>query len=91
MTLTVAALITSADHIAALRAITDWADELHLAYAWAASSGGAAEHWNLLPLDRVKRAVLGIHFAQTDPAVLREFRARGVLRVVPDTGGVFHP
>ena len=65
MTVNVTALVTPPDHVAALHAIADWADELHLAYAWAASSGGVAEHWNLLPLERVRRAVLGIHFAQT--------------------------
>lgn len=91
MTITVAALIAPADHLAALREIAGWADELHLAYAWAASSSGKAEHWKLLPLERVKRAIIGVHSAQTEPAVLRELRARNVLRVIPDTSGVFHP
>lgn len=91
MAVAVKALVNPAEHISALRKVVQWADELHFAYAWATSSGGEAEHWRVIPLDRVKRAILGIHFAQTEPAVLRALRARGVLRVVPDTGGVFHP
>ncbi len=75
----------------ALRGLCEWAREISLCYAWAASSGGSAEHWSVLPRERLKRVVLGIHFAQTEPFVLQELRDLSVLRVVPDTGGVFHP
>jgi hypothetical protein len=75
----------------ALKEIVTWAESLDLAYAWASSASGSATHWKLLPLKRVRRAILGIHFAQTEPRVLRELRDLGVLRVIPDTGGVFHP
>lgn len=89
--LTVEALVTPAEVVAALRDAVDWAQGIHLAYAWASSGEGTAEHWKLLPLKKVRQAVLGIHFGQTEPFVLYELRDLGVLRVVPDTGGVFHP
>lgn len=39
------------------------------------------------------QATIGIHFAQTEPAVLRALLGCGVgiLKVIEDTGGVFHP
>lgn len=75
----------------ALKDLVTWAETIDLAYAWAASAGGSAAHWRLLPLERVRKAILGIHFAQTEPYVLRELRDLGVLRVIADPGGVFHP
>lgn len=76
----------------ALSELATWADELRFAFAWIQSANGAAEHWKLLPLDKVRRAVVGIAFAQTEPAALRQLAAlSGVLKVVPDTEGVFHP
>jgi len=75
----------------ALRGICEWADELHLGYAWCTSANGTAEHWDAIPLEKVRRALLGIHFAQTEPFVLRKFRRLGVLKIVDDTAGVFHP
>lgn len=81
---------------ASLRALSElfeWADELRLAYAWATTNTGHAKHWRALPLPKVKRAIIGIEFAQTEPAALRAFLAcgAGILKVVEDTGGVFHP
>lgn len=84
-------LVDPSSSLQALKNLVAWAKTLDLAYAWVASSGGSAEHWRVLPLDRVRRAILGIHFAQTEPYVLRELRDLGVLRVIADTGGVFHP
>lgn len=84
-------LVGPSECMVAFRDVVAWAGELHAAYAWASSSGGKADHWKALPLKKVKRVVLGIHFAQTEPYVLRRLRAQGVLRVVPDTGDVFHP
>lgn len=89
--LTVEALLTPADVLSALRDTVDWGAEIRLAYAWASSGEGTADHWKLLPLKKIRQAVLGIHFGQTEPLVLYELRDLGVLRVVPDTGGVFHP
>jgi hypothetical protein len=57
---------------AALRALKDlysWAEELHLVYAWASSADGTDEHWTALPQSRVRRAIIGVHFARTEPLV----------------------
>ncbi|HEU5068446.1 MAG TPA: phospholipase D-like domain-containing protein [Sphingomicrobium sp.] len=64
-----------------------------MSYAWGTHGNGKAEHWLTLPVEKVTQAVIGIHFAQTEPNFLREFVARrpGALRVVGDTKGVFHP
>lgn len=83
-----------ADPLASYSAMKDlvtWAEALDLAYAWASSSGGSAAHWRLLPLDKIRRAIIGIHFAQTEPYVLRELWDRGALRVIADTSCFFHP
>jgi hypothetical protein len=77
-----------------LRAYVDlvnWASELHLVYAWASSGGGSAPHWAALDLKKVRKAVIGTHFAQTEPAALAAINDRGVLKVIPETAGVFHP
>ncbi|NTX51840.1 phospholipase D family protein [Myxococcus sp. CA039A] len=84
-------LVSPAEATDALRELVAWADEIVLAYAWMAGASAAREHWRLLPLSKVAQAVVGIHFAQTEPDVLRALRGTGVLRVIPDTGGVFHP
>ncbi len=69
-----------------------WATDLRIAYAWATASGGAALHWQGLPMSRVSRALIGIHFAQTEPWALRQLaEVPDRLRVVEDTEGVFHP
>jgi phosphatidylserine/phosphatidylglycerophosphate/cardiolipin synthase-like enzyme len=87
----VRALVTPAEVLAALQDAVAWCEGLYLAYAWASSGEGAAKHWKLLPLQKVRQAVIGVHFGQTEPLVLYELRDLGVLRVVPDSGGVFHP
>src|SRR5262245_11232154 len=73
------------------RELASWATELHLAYAWASSDKGTADHWTSLPLKRLKRAVLGIQFAQTEPHVLRKLRQRHVPPVGPYTTGILQP
>jgi HKD family nuclease len=76
----------------ALEDIVTWADELHMAYAWVTSFNGTAKHWQTLPLDKIHRAVFGIHFAQTEPeALIQLSRGSDCLKVVNDTRGVFHP
>lgn len=79
--------------LAALRELCSWGTELRLAYAWATSDEGRAVHWNALPLSKVTQATIGIQFAQTEPASLRALLTcgPGILKVVEDTGGVFHP
>jgi HKD family nuclease len=84
---------STADTLDALKKLTSWATEVYLAYAWASSDGGNAAHWKLLSTVKVKRAVIGIQFASTEPMILRRFARLGgdVLRVVEDVNGVFHP
>jgi hypothetical protein len=82
---------STAAALEALSALTEWAEQLDLAYAWASSATGSAAHWKALPLKKVRRAVVGTHFAQTEPFVLRQLSGRGTLRVFADADGVFHP
>ena len=85
-------LATASDVLLALHGIAAWADDLCIAYAWITSSHGHAEHWQAIDLAKVSRAVVGIHFAQTEPWALRQLaRREGVLKVVADTAGVYHP
>lgn len=74
-----------------LQRLVDWADELHLAYAWVSTTNGRASHWRNLALEKVASAVVGVHFNQTEPYALRALAKRGALRVIADTAGVFHP
>ena len=65
--------------------------QLHLMYAWADSNAGQASHWCTLPLDKVKRALIGVGFLGSEPRVLRELHRRGKLRVARSPDGTFHP
>jgi len=89
--LQVYALVTQAECDAALKYVFDWSKRIQMAYAWASSAAGTAQHWKRLPLNKVHRAIIGTHFDQTEPYVLRQLYARRVLRVMSSTGGVFHP
>lgn len=77
----------------ALKELCAWGTELRLAYAWATSNKGLDPHWKSPPLGKVTQATIGIQFSQTEPAALRALLKCGpsVLKVVEDTGGVFHP
>ena len=88
---TVKTLRTPTELLAGMENLVTWAKDIHMAYAWASSSGGEADHWLALPIARVRKAVIGVHFAQTEPAVLYELREVGALRIFPDTAGLFHP
>lgn len=78
--------------LAALRELAAWADEIDFAYAWASSGGGKAAHWRAVPHGKLRRVIVGVHFAQTEPHALRVLAGYpGVLKVVEDTAGVFHP
>jgi hypothetical protein len=63
----VRSLVTMSETLGAFAAATAWAAEIHMAYAWASSVNGSAEHWRAFPLDRENRAVIG-----SEPDVLRE-------------------
>ena len=80
------------DSLSALKKLVIWADEIHLAYAWVHSSNGKAAHWEPIPLNKIQRAVIGIHFAQTEPLALRTLsKLSNALKVIADTKGVYHP
>lgn len=68
--------------------LCEWADEIRLCYAWATSKGGKAAHWRCLDTTKLTKAVIGVHFAQTEPAALWELSRLGVLQVVADARGV---
>lgn len=88
----VCVLSTHTQTLQALRDIADWAEDLYLAYAWISSGGGKAEHWQALPLEKIRQAVVGIQFAQTDPEALKQLARRANrLKVINDPDGVFHP
>jgi len=85
-------LSTADQSLAALGDLAAWAEDLSIMSAWATAARGKARHWQLLPLDRVRRALIGIHFAQSEPWVLRTLASKpGRLQVIEDTAGVFHP
>lgn len=63
-----------------------------MTFAWATAQEGKAAHWQALPLHKVRRAVIGTQFAQTEPWVLSELdKVPNRLRVMIDAHGVFHP
>jgi HKD family nuclease len=84
---------TSRETLAALNNICSWAHEILLAYAWASSRGGLSEHWRALPLKKVRQAVIGTQFAQTEPLLVRKlWRTCGdALKIIPETSDLFHP
>jgi len=79
----------------AVEALADlflWADQVELAYAWASTSEGKAKHWRKIDLAKVRRAVIGTQFAQTEPWVLRKLdETVGRLKVIISSEGTFHP
>lgn len=76
-----------------LRALVSWADSVYLAYAWASSGNGKAGHWMALDLSKVRQAVIGLHFNQTEPRALEVLlkEAPAALKVIAEPRGVFHP
>lgn len=88
--LNVCALTSPSESATVLDELGQWADEIRFAYAWASSGEGNAVHWRAVPLDRIRRAVIGCAFAQTEPYILYQLHAQRILRVA-DSEGVFHP
>jgi hypothetical protein len=90
--ISVTVLSSPEETLRSLQQIVYWADDLYLAYAWASSDQGQADHWRALPIGKIRKAIIGIHFAQTEPWVLERLAKRsGILKVVEDTTGVYHP
>lgn len=85
-------ITSNAALLQALRDLAEWSEDIWMAFAWATAQGGKAEHWRALPLHKVRRAVIGTSFSQTEPWALEELgKVKERLRVVPDSDEVFHP
>ncbi len=86
-------IIMSAD--ALKKALVDlflWADSVDMAFAWANSSEGVAQHWRSLDIGKIRRAAIGVAFAGKEPAALLDLhRASDRLRIVHQKSGTFHP
>ncbi|MCB1193938.1 MAG: phospholipase D family protein [Leptospiraceae bacterium] len=63
-----------------------------LAVAWASSGEGKGIHWQLIDKhrDKLKEAIVGLHFHQTEPYVLYQLHEWRKLNIIYDTNGVFH-
>lgn len=84
-------ITTSSELLRETRRLGAWASKIDLVSAWASTAAGTANHWTALPTAKITRALLGTQFAQTEPWVIRELDARGVLRLRYDLGSTFHP
>ena len=63
-----------------------------LCVAWATSANGHGPHWKELELDKVRYAIIGTAFAQTEPATLVELGKKpDRLRLIINSEGTFHP
>lgn len=69
-----------------------WARSVDIAFAWAGSLNGVAEHWRAMDIAKIKRAAIGISFAGTEPSALRNLHhGADRLRIVHDKAGTYHP
>ena len=86
-------IITNTEALfASLQALIRASDTLDLCVAWATSAKGQGRHWKELDLDKVRRAVVGTAFAQTEPATLVELGKKpDRLRLMINSDGTFHP
>lgn len=86
----VSMLVTPAAHLSALEKLFAWANQVDLACAWATAGEGKADHWKCTDISKIRMAVIGVEFAQTEPWVLRKLLEGGRLRV-GKAKGTFHP
>lgn len=86
-------IITDTESLfSALQSLISWSEVVDMSFAWATSSGGQGRHWKALNLDKVRRAVIGTAFAQTEPATLVELGKKASrLRLMINSDGTFHP
>ena len=90
--LSVGTLKTTSETLEFFKYMLEWSQEIQMAYAWGSSANEKAPHWQFFSINKVTKAVIGIHFAQTEPIVLRKLSGiPNILKVVDDTSGVFHP
>ncbi len=77
----------------ALADLAEWCSEWRMAVAWAGAAFGHGAHWQrLFPfLPKLRYAVVGLAFHQTEPWLLRQLYTRNVLRCVASATGTFHP
>jgi HKD family nuclease len=69
-----------------------WSEEVDMAYAWASAQEGRSLHWKAMDLGKLRRAVIGTQFAQTEPWALRRLNdLPDRLRVAISSEGTFHP
>jgi hypothetical protein len=80
-----------------LAELFSWAETVDMAYAWATSREGKADHWGRIDLRKLRKVVVGTHFAQTEPWLLKRLHAHAsrhpecTFRIVVRGGGTFHP
>lgn len=96
MPLSIRVLPSAAACREAMLELLDWATRIDFAYAWMSTAGGQLEPWHALEDAKIRRGVVGLSFARTDPDVLHYLRrtlGRGRFRVVDDESGAFtfHP
>jgi len=77
----------------ALAELASWCSEWRMAVAWGGAAFGHGAHWQrLFPfLPKLRYAVVGLSFHQTEPWFLRQLYSRNVLRCVASATGTFHP
>lgn len=77
---------------ATLQTLTRKSSIIDLCVAWATSSKGQGRHWKALDLSKIRYAVVGTAFAQTEPAALEDLANKpGRLRLMINSYGTFHP
>ncbi|MEN4902739.1 phospholipase D family protein [Luteimonas sp. TWI1437] len=77
---------------ATLQTLTRTSSIIDLCVAWATSSKGQGRHWKALDLSKVRYAIVGTAFAQTEPAALEDLANKpGRLRLMINSHGTFHP
>lgn len=86
-------VITDSDSLySTFEELIAWAKTVDVCVAWATSSNGQGRHWEALDIAKVRRAVVGTAFAQTEPAALVALNQKANrLRLMINTMGTFHP
>lgn len=80
-----------------LAELFSWADTVDMAYAWATSRAGKANHWSNIDLRKLRKVVVGTQFAQTEPWLLKRLHTHTsshpecTFHIVVRGGGTFHP
>lgn len=85
-------IVESESLFTTLQELLAWAEDVDLCVAWVNSSAGLGRHWKELDLEKVRRAVVGTAFAQTEPAALLDLNKKAErLRLAINSTGTFHP